>query len=184
MTEYQPVRRAPLVRRARTSDASAITNVHILSSEDAYAPLAAVWPAVDMVARTAFWTKTLSEGAAVFVAEDADASVVGFGQGGPARRTMLGAEVEVWVLHVLPGCRGRGIGDALWAAICREARGPELLAMYVETLAELACCSFYERHGGAVGLQWLANFHGVARTHVAYVWPRGVASELRRGARS
>jgi L-amino acid N-acyltransferase YncA len=167
------------IRRARVEDAAGITSVHIASSEDAYAPLAASWPAVDAVKRAAMWTKTLSEAdprSPVFVAEDATGAVIGFTRGGPARRAAPAAEVEVHVIHVLPAWRGRGIGDALWTAVCREIRGSELASMYVETIADLACCGFYERHGGEPCQRTPTDFHGAARTQVVYRWPHGAPS--------
>jgi hypothetical protein len=45
--------------------------------------------------------------------------------------------------------------------------------MYVETLAELRCCSFYEAHGGEVASRVPRNLHGGAVTGVVYLWPRG-----------
>jgi phosphinothricin acetyltransferase len=183
--DSRPIMKEPravsLVRRARVGDAAAIAAVHIASSDDAYAPLAAHWPPADPVKRAAAWTKTLSEEdprAPVFVAEDAGA-IVGFGQSGPARRSEPSADVEVHVIHVLPAYRGRGIGDALWTAVCEEIRGPNLASMYVETLAGLACCSFYESHGGELVERRPTSFYGAERTHVTYRWSRGAPSERR-----
>jgi hypothetical protein len=52
--------------------------------------------------------------------------------------------------------------------------------MYVYTLAELACCSFYERHGGQLCERFPTDFHGAERTQVTYRWLSGVPSERRR----
>jgi hypothetical protein len=51
----------PLVRRACVGDARAIALVHIASSDDVYAPLAAEWPADDPDERTARWARNLGE---------------------------------------------------------------------------------------------------------------------------
>jgi ribosomal protein S18 acetylase RimI-like enzyme len=165
-----------LIRRARVVDAPAIAAIHIASSDDAYAPLAAVWPSADAAKRAAMWTETLSAEdprCPVFIAEDETGAVIGFCGAGPARRSEPLAEVEIHVIHVLPAYRGRGIGDALWKAICLETRGPNLASMYVDTLAELACCSFYESRGGEVIERRFADFHGATRTHVTFRWLRG-----------
>jgi ribosomal protein S18 acetylase RimI-like enzyme len=86
-------------------------------------------------------------------------------------------DVEVHVIHVLPAFRGRGIGDALWMAVCVEIRGPSLASMYVDTVAELACCAFYGSHGGELVERRPTNFHGAERTHVTYRWLRGAPSD-------
>jgi ribosomal protein S18 acetylase RimI-like enzyme len=170
------------VRRARVEDAAAIAHVHIASSDDAYAPLAAVWPIADAERRAGLWRETLAEPdgpSPVFVAED-EGSVVGFARGGPARRNVPEMDVEIYVIHVLPAFRGRGIGGALWTAVCSTIRGPDLASMYVETVTELACCAFYEGHGGAGAYRRPMAFHGAPRTAVIYQWARGAPSDRAR----
>ena len=166
-----------LIREARASDAEAITRVHVESSQDAYAPLAREWPTPDLPARVARWAISLEASALdprqVDLVATVDDVVVGFIGGGPARRTDIEAELEVYVIHVLPGHRARGLGSQLWAAACRRLRGENLAAMYVETLAELRCCSFYEAHGGEVASRVPSTFHGGAVTAVVYIWPKG-----------
>jgi ribosomal protein S18 acetylase RimI-like enzyme len=168
----------PLVRRACVGDARAIALVHIASSDDVYAPLAAEWPADDPDERTARWARNLGEeNRLVLVAADADRSVIGFVTGGPARRREPDAELEIYGIHVFPGDRGRGVGDALWNAACRDLRGLDLKAMYVDTLAELRVCSFYERRGGKVVERAVTDWYGAQRTHVTYRWALGVRSD-------
>jgi ribosomal protein S18 acetylase RimI-like enzyme len=167
-----------VLRRARVGDAAAIASAHIASRDDAYAPLAAEWSADDTSARTKMWAKTLSDAKLllVIVAEDANGAVIGFVEGGPARRQEPAAELEIYVIHVHPKHRGQGLGDALWVAACEELRGPKLASMYVDTLAELRSCSFYARHGGQVVERRVTDLHGAARTHVTYRWADGVSS--------
>ena len=170
-----------IVREARSSDAEAITRVHVESSRDAYAPLAREWPAPDLPARIARWAISLEASALdprqVDLVATVDDVVVGFISGGPARRTDIDAELEVYVIHVLPDHRARGLGSQLWAAACRRLRGDDLAAMFVETLAELRCCSFYEARGGDVASRVPRTFHGAAATAVVYIWPKGRSNE-------
>jgi GNAT superfamily N-acetyltransferase len=169
----------PFLRRAEAIDAAAIASVHIASSDDAYAPLALAWPVADASARAAMWAESLRDHAErplVLVAQH-DGAVVGFVGGGPARRKEAGAELEIYVIHVHPAHRGRAVGAALWRSACAELRGPGLAAMYVDTLAELRCCSFYERHGGQLVDRRPTDFHGATRTHVTYRWARGAPSD-------
>jgi ribosomal protein S18 acetylase RimI-like enzyme len=166
------------LRGAGVEDAAAIAAVHIASSDDAYAPLAADWPGSDVGARTASWATTLAKDPSelVLVAEDPTGRVIGFVSGGRARRREPSAEMEIYVIHVRPEHRGRGVGGMLWDAACAEVRGPVLVAIYVDTLAELRCCSFYARRGGVVVEQRAMDFHGASRTHVTYRWAHGVPS--------
>ncbi|MEY4548086.1 MAG: hypothetical protein RL685_4281 [Pseudomonadota bacterium] len=168
------------VRSARSSDVDAIVAIHVESTNDAYAPLAKTWPAVDIEQRRAHWVQWLQEGQAsggrrVEVVAALDGEVVGFSSGGLARDSTPGAEVELYVIHVLPRHRGAGVGAALWSVVCQRLRGPALHSMYVSTLAELRCCAFYERHGGRVASRRPRSFHGAERTEVIYFWPAGSA---------
>jgi ribosomal protein S18 acetylase RimI-like enzyme len=167
-----------LLRSAGIDDAAAIAAVHVASSNDAYAPLAAEWPRGDVDARAARWATTLAKEnhRLVMVAEGGSGTIIGFASGGPARRPEPAAEMEIYVIHVHPDHRGRGLGGALWDASCSDLRGSSLVATYVDTLAELRCCSFYARRGGVVVERRAADFHGASRTHVTYRWAHGVPS--------
>jgi ribosomal protein S18 acetylase RimI-like enzyme len=167
------------IRSATVGDAAAISSVHVASRDDAYAPLAVSWPTDNASERTAMWLEILrkqDEYPLVLVAE-LDGTVVGFVSGGSARRTEPGSELEIYVIHVHPAHRGRALGADLWSAACHALRGPALASMYVDTLAELRCCSFYERRGGHVAERRPIRFHGARRTHVTYRWASGAPSE-------
>jgi GNAT superfamily N-acetyltransferase len=173
--------RQPLIREAHPPDAEAIARVHLASSAEAYAPLARAWPAPDLPARIAGWVRSLEASVAdprcVDLVATLDGAVVAFIGGGPGRRKELAAELEVHVVHVLPEHRGRGLGSQLWSAACGRLRGDALASMYVETLAELRCCSFYEAHGGVVTSRAPRAFHGSLLTELVYVWPPGRSHE-------
>jgi ribosomal protein S18 acetylase RimI-like enzyme len=81
--------------------------------------------------RAAFWRSALAtarDDRADLVALDRD-DIVGFISGGPRRESDIEAEVEIYVIHVLPSHRGRGVGTALWTAACARLRGPTLRSM-------------------------------------------------------
>lgn len=174
------------VRPSQPADVDAIVRIHVESTAEAYAPLAKTWPAVvsavDMEKRRGQWLGWVREGQQpdaqrVEVVVELDGSVVGFSSAGRAREQAHGAEVELYVIHVLPRYRGAGAGALLWSEACRRVRGSELRSMYVSTLAELRCCSFYERHGGQLLSRSPRAFHGAERTEVIYFWPSGHSSE-------
>jgi ribosomal protein S18 acetylase RimI-like enzyme len=170
-----------LVRPARPSDAESVARVHIESTRDAYAPLAKIWPEPDWESKRTYWDGQLApshtDSKRVDLVADVQGRVVGFISGGEARQAGIGAEVEIYVIHVLPEYRGTGIGGRLWSAACGQMRGESLCAMYVATLAELRCCSFYERRGGVSTRRAPRMFYGARATEVMYVWENGRAHE-------
>jgi ribosomal protein S18 acetylase RimI-like enzyme len=169
------------IRAATVGDAEAIARVHIESSEQAYAPLAREWTTPDRERRTREWAERLAEHAVdeqrfVLVAE-VSGELVGFLGAGPSRRHDVDAELEIYVIHVLPRHRGRDIGGALWRTACARLRGPKLHSMHVQTLAELRCCSFYEARGGELVERRPGEFHGGVVTEVVYRWSPGHSSD-------
>lgn len=170
-----------VVRAARAADVDAIVRVHIESADDSYAPLARAWPAADEQQRREHWAylsadDLQSSARRVDVVAELAGRVVGFCSGGPARDGAHGAELELYVIHVLPSHRAAGIGALLWSEACQRLRGSALPSMYVMTLAELRCCSFYQRHGGVEVSRRQRPFHGAERTEVVYLWAAGRSS--------
>ena len=74
---------------------------------------------------------------------------------------------------VLPTHRHAGIGGQLWDAACTPLRGTALAPLYLETLAELPCCAFYNARGGEVLTRTAGTFFGGAVTFLDYFWPAG-----------
>jgi GNAT superfamily N-acetyltransferase len=169
-----------VLRQACPSDSQAIARVHVASSQDAYAPLAQEWQCLDVPERATRWASSLSgsqlDPRRVDLVATLAGVVIAFISAGPARRRDLGVALEVYVIHVLPQHRGRGVGSQLWNAACALLRGEALSAFYIETFAELRCCSFYEAHGGKVMSRMPEAFHGSTVTKLVYVWPAGTAS--------
>jgi ribosomal protein S18 acetylase RimI-like enzyme len=164
------------------ADAEAIARVHIASSEDSYAPLAEAWRARDVAESTARWEGWLGQALidpqrCELVAE-VGGRVVGFIGAGPARRDDVNAVVEVYVIHIHPANRANGLGSALWATACARIREAALRSLYVETLAELRCCSFYEARAGERVSSIPDTMHGGAVTRVVYLWRDGQSSAL------
>lgn len=168
-----------VIRRARQADAEGIARVHVASANESLAPLARDWPASDLVRRTEQWAGYLQQTNRLDTVATVAEQVVGFISGGPPRQQDIQGGVEIYVMHVFPTHRGAGIGGALWDVACTKLRGPTHAPLYLETLAELHCCAFYEARGGEVLTRRVGTFFGGAVTHLAYFWPAGRAHQRR-----
>lgn len=168
-----------VIRHARPADAEGIARVHIASADDSLAPLARAWQASDLVRRTEQWAASLQAVDRLDLVATVANQVVGFIGGGPPRQQRIPGCVEIYVVHVLPAHRGGGIGGQLWDLACTTLRGPAHAPLYLETLAELPCCTFYDARGGEVFTRTAGTFYGGAVTHVAYCWPAGKPHQRR-----
>ncbi|RYZ05156.1 MAG: GNAT family N-acetyltransferase [Myxococcales bacterium] len=168
-----------VIRHARAADAEGIARVHLASAEESLAPLAREWPAPDLARRTAQWLTSLTSAGRVDVVATVADEVIGFIGGGPPRQEHIPGCVEIYVIHVLPTHRGAGVGGKLWDFACTILRGPAHSPLYLETLAELPCCNFYDARGGEVLTRTAGTFHGGPVTHLAYHWPAGKSHQRR-----
>lgn len=162
-----------VIRPALPIDAEGIARVHITSADHSLAPLARQWPAADLSRRTLQWATSLQSAGRVDLVAVLEDRVVGFIGGGPPRQGDIPGAVELYVVHVLPSHRGAGIGARLWDVACTTLRGPALAPLYLETLAELPCCAFYDVRGGVVLTRRAGTFFGAEVTHLTYFWPEG-----------
>jgi ribosomal protein S18 acetylase RimI-like enzyme len=168
-----------VVRRAQLADVEGIARVHIASADDSLAPLAREWPVADFARRVEHWHSSLQAADRVDMVATVADQVVGFIGGGPPRKQSVPGAVELYVVHVLPRHRGTGIGGQLWDVACSSLRGPARAPFYLETLAELPCCTFYDARGGEVLTRTAGTFCGGAVTHLTYFWPAGKPHQRR-----
>jgi ribosomal protein S18 acetylase RimI-like enzyme len=166
-----------VIRHARQSDAEGIARVHIASADYTLAPLAREWPASDIDQRTEQWAKSLQAADRLDLVATVADRVVGFIGGGPPREQDIPGGFEIYVVHVLPTHRCEGIGGQLWDLACTTLRGPTRAPLYLETLAELSCCAFYDARGGEVLTRAAGTFYGGVVTRIAYYWPAGKPHE-------
>jgi GNAT superfamily N-acetyltransferase len=169
-----------VIRHARQSDAEGIARVHIASGEESFAPIACEWPALDLDRHTKHWAALLQTADRLNMVATVADQVVGFISGGPSRKPDIPASVEVYVFHLFPTHRGAGIGGQLWDLACTTLRGPAHAPLYLQTIAGLPCCTFYDARGGEVLTRTAGTFYGGAVTYLAYYWSSGKPHQPRR----
>lgn len=173
------------IRRAKRDDASAIGRVHVETWQAAYAGILPDSMLVGMsdVRQSAWWSRVLAdpgEARGVFVADDEEMGVVGFGSCGPVRdppesmpEGLDGREVrvgEVYTLYVEPDFQNRGLGRRLLDALFRQLKADRCDTAVLWMLAENPTRFFYEGLGGERVGERTDSLSGVDVEEVAYAW--------------
>jgi ribosomal protein S18 acetylase RimI-like enzyme len=169
------------IRRARKSDASAIGRVHVETWQSAYAGLLPDSMLVGMsdVRQSAWWGKLLADPAhakGVFVAEDDEMGVVGFGSCGPVRdmpENLNGTETrvgEVYTLYVESDFQNQGLGRLLMAAMFEQLLKDGFDTAVLWMLADNPTRFFYEGLGGERAGDRTDTLSGKDVDETAYAW--------------
>jgi ribosomal protein S18 acetylase RimI-like enzyme len=170
-----------VIRRGRRSDAAGIGRVHVETWQAAYAGLLpdAMLAHMSYVRQSAWWARALGdprEARGIFVADDPDMGIVGFGSCGPVRdppecldtaRRRVG---EVYTLYVEPDFQNRGLGRRLLDALFRQLRADGCGIAVLWMLADNPTRFFYEGLGGAVVGERTDTMSGQDVDEVAYAW--------------
>lgn len=184
-------RRGTRIRRARREDAAAIARVYVETWQSAYAGLLPEAMLVGMsdVRQAAWWSRALDdpqEARGIFVADESEAGVVGFGSCGPVRdhpEGLNGTEKrvgEVYTLYVEPDFQNEGHGRRLLEALFKCLRGLGCDTAVLWMLAENPSRFFYEAMGGRVCGQRTDTMAGQDVDEVAYAWRDLEAPLVRR----
>ena len=179
------------IRRAARDDAPAIARVHVETWQSAYAGLLpdSMLAGMSDVRYAAMWSQTLSDKAeqrGVFVADDEDAGIVGFGCCGPVRDTPEGLDVteqrvgEVYLLYVESDFQNQGVGRRLLDALFRQLRADGFDTAVLWMLADNPTRFFYEGLGGQQVGERTDTFAGADVDEVAYAWRDLEAPVVRR----
>ncbi|MBS0538584.1 MAG: GNAT family N-acetyltransferase [Proteobacteria bacterium] len=179
------------IRRAERRDAASIARVHVETWQSAYAGLLpdAMLAGMSDVRHAAMWSQTLAdkdEARGVFVAEDEEMGVVGFGSCGSVRDPPEGLDGteqrvgEVYLLYVEPDFQDRGIGRCLLDALFRQLAADGFDTAVLWMLAENPTRFFYEGLGGVVAGDRTDTFLGTDVDEVAYAWTDLEAPLVRR----
>ncbi|MBN9088868.1 MAG: GNAT family N-acetyltransferase [Reyranella sp.] len=179
------------IRRARKSDAGAIGRVHVETWQSAYAGLLpdAMLVRMSGVRQSAWWSRAIEdprESRGIFVADDEDMGVVGFGSCGPVRdipEGLDGTEArvgEVYTLYVEPDFQNRGLGRRLLDAMFRQLQADGCDTAVLWMLADNPTRFFYEGLGGALVGRRTDRMGSTEVEEAAYAWRDLEAPLIRR----
>ncbi|MBV8188801.1 MAG: GNAT family N-acetyltransferase [Alphaproteobacteria bacterium] len=169
------------IRRARREDAAAIGRVHVETWQATYAGLLpdAMLASMSDVRQSAWWSRLLSDSRevrGVFVADDEEMGVVGFGSCGPVRdppEGLDGTETrvgEVYTLYVEPDFQNQGLGRRLLDALFRQLKADGCDCVVLWMLADNPTRFFYEGMGGERVGHRVDTLAGRDVEEVAYAW--------------
>jgi ribosomal protein S18 acetylase RimI-like enzyme len=179
------------IRRAAKRDAAAIARVHVETWQAAYAGLLpdSLLAGMSDVRQSAWWSRLLAdpgEARGVFVADDEERGVVGFGSCGPVRdppEGLNGTEVrvgEVYTLYVEPDFQNLGLGRRLLDALFRQLRADGHDTAVLWMLAANPTRFFYEGLGGVRVGDRVDTMAGVDVEEIAFAWRDLEAPLVRR----
>jgi ribosomal protein S18 acetylase RimI-like enzyme len=173
------------IRRGRKTDATAIGRVYVETWQSAYPGLLpdAMLARMSDVRHSAWWSRALGdprESRGIFVAEDEEMGVVGFGSCGPVREIpdafqggLDGTESrvgEVYTLYVEPDFQNQGLGRRLLDAMLHQLQADGCDTAILWMLADNPARFFYEGLGGALVGRRADRMAGTEVEEVAYAW--------------
>ena len=168
------------IRRATKADATAIGRVHVETWQSAYAGLLpdVMLARMSDVRHSAMWAHSLSnphEARGIFVADDEQMGVVGFGSCGPVRDPPedlddKGRMGEVYLLYVESDFQNQGLGRRLLDAMLRQLQADGCDTAILWMLADNPARFFYEGLGGAPVGRRADRMAGTQVEEVAYAW--------------
>ena len=179
------------IRRARAGDAQPIGRVHVETWQSTYAGMLpdAMLARMSEARQAAWWSRALAdprESRGIFVADDEDMGVVGFGSCGPVRDPpdgLNGTEQrvgEVYTLYVESDFQNLGLGRRLLDAMFRQLQADGYDTAILWMLADNPTRFFYEGLGGAAVDHRVDRMGGIEVEEVAYAWRDLDAPLIRR----
>lgn len=138
------------IRRALSSDARGIANVHVNSWKTTYKNIIPdnFLNNLSTEKREQLWKRSIPKGN-VFVAENDNGKIVGFSDGGRERSGKYkGFNGELYSIYILKEYQNRGIGKLLFKQIIKYLTELKIDSLIVLVLEDNNFCYFYEKLGG------------------------------------
>ena len=180
------------IRPARLEDAEAIAKVHVDTWRTTYAGIVPdeFLAQLSQERSARMWRRALQDEerqGCLFVAEEAQAGVIGFVSGGPLREEVPGHPVyegEIYAIYVLAAHRGKGAGSRLMERAFRWLAEHGLASVVVWVLKENPSRGFYQALGGVPIAEQEITIGDAPLLEVAYAWPSAAAAARKLSGRS
>ncbi len=160
------------IRRARSEDALAVSEVFSAAWREAYAGIIPGVALEQMLTRRGprWWRSAIGRSRPLVVLDVAE-TVAGYISYGRCRDRALPADGEVDELYLLPEYQGLGFGTRMFRAVRNDLadRGAKRLAVWALADNERAC-TFYRRLGGRRIAETTDRIGGAALAKVAYLF--------------
>lgn len=99
-------------------------------------------------------------------------AMVGLATAGPCREGAPGYAGELHTLYLLPGHRGRGLGERMVREVAAELAGRGMGSMLLWVFSDnVRACRFYERLGAVEVAERSGTLDGRVLRDVCYGWP-------------
>ena len=169
------------IRRATQNDAAEIGRVYVETWQSTYAGILpdSMLAQMSDVRQAAWWARAIADPAearGIFVADDPERGVVGFGSCGRVREIpdgLDGTETrvgEVYTLYVEPDFQNQGLGRRLLDAMFRQLHASGFDTAVLWMLAGNPNRFFYEGMGGQLVGSQRDRFAGTSVSEIAYAW--------------
>ncbi|HLR14744.1 MAG TPA: GNAT family N-acetyltransferase [Bacillota bacterium] len=138
------------IRKAQLTDAYDLAVVHVASWRTTYQGIIdeAYLSAMSVEDKLNQWEMILRDGD-VFVVENEEGKIIGFGGVGPERTgSFTGYDAEVYAIYLLYPYQGKGIGRALLKRLAEFLLDEEYTSLLIWVLAENPSVHFYKAMGG------------------------------------
>lgn len=160
------------VRRADPQDAAAVSDVHRLSWNQAYAGLIPHKPLRQMIERRGeSWWRKATRGPATLLVLDVEGQIAGYATIGLNRARALPYDGEIYEIYLRPEFQGIGLGRRLFNESRRllKSLGCEGLVVWCLEDSDHAA-SFFRRHGGRDLAEGTEDFDGTQLRKVGFTW--------------
>ncbi|MDQ3929093.1 MAG: GNAT family N-acetyltransferase [Chloroflexota bacterium] len=164
-----------VIREATPADAPGIAKVHVDSWRTTYRGILPddFLAGLSYEARERYWAGAIGNPdyrGFLYVAEDGPGNIVGFAAGGPPQTEETTYEGELYVIYVLEGYQGRGIGRKLVSAVVSRLNETGIHSMLVWVISSNPFRRFYEVLGGEKVYEKEFQLGGVMLTEWGYGW--------------
>jgi len=166
-----------VIREANLEDSAAIAKIQIDSYHISYNNILpdAYLSHFTYQEQKQDWQNLLSEsqGRALYIAESNLGEVIGYALGEPNSHEIEPFESELVAIHIRQDYQMHGIGQRLFAAVCRALYTQGCNSLFLWVLVGNPACSFYEKLGGKriAKKPWQNNkFFGTNIYEIAFGW--------------